>query len=461
MKVKLFLCFPLYLLYIMADGQTCLQANAGPDKAMCSGAVTIGTPATTGYIYSWSPTTGLSNPNIAQPTATVSSTTVYTLRVIPPTANLLTNGDFENGNTGFSTDYGTFPAGDQACFPCTTCGFGSMTVGTNAGALRTSWCSGTDHTIGGTKMLIVDGSCNANHRVWFQTVTVSAGTNYFFSGWASHNSATSPTVLRVRINTDNVVNNFTITTTQCDDWVQFAGNWNSGTSTSATIEIYDNNTAQGGNDFNLDDLFFSTCPETTDQVTVTTCEDPCIGTYTHNSGILPANLSANTIFIGSTAPSGGSGVVTNSNSYSTDVVAGTAIIMLPDFNAVADEFIYFRARIQSCSSPGSRSNTVPPVRGALTNANWIETDTLDSRNMLPAILELYPNPAGSILNLKLPYASSELVRVFNSTGRLVLEKVVSFSGWIGQLDISHLPRGSYFVYIRRNEFSAVKHFLKI
>ena len=48
----------------------CATANAGTDKLYCSStAVSIGTSTVSGYSYSWSPGTGLSNPNIAQPNA--------------------------------------------------------------------------------------------------------------------------------------------------------------------------------------------------------------------------------------------------------------------------------------------------------------------------------------------------------------------------------------------------------
>jgi gliding motility-associated-like protein len=68
------------------------QANAGPDYAICDGQTVtlLGSisflPGDTlidqsGVVYSWSPATGLSDPNIAQPTSTVSSSTTYTLTV--------------------------------------------------------------------------------------------------------------------------------------------------------------------------------------------------------------------------------------------------------------------------------------------------------------------------------------------------------------------------------------------
>lgn len=59
-------------------------ANAGPNRTTtCSAdSATIGTAAQAGYLYTWQPTTGLSNPNIAQPQASPNQTTTYTLTVI-------------------------------------------------------------------------------------------------------------------------------------------------------------------------------------------------------------------------------------------------------------------------------------------------------------------------------------------------------------------------------------------
>ncbi len=57
---------------------TNLNINAGNDVTICSGASTQ-LNATGGVTYSWSPTIGLTNPNIANPMAFPSTTTVYTV----------------------------------------------------------------------------------------------------------------------------------------------------------------------------------------------------------------------------------------------------------------------------------------------------------------------------------------------------------------------------------------------
>jgi hypothetical protein len=60
-----------------------LVANAGVDRAISAGASTTLSGSATGgtgpYAYRWSPTTGLSNPSVASPTAAPTATTTYTL----------------------------------------------------------------------------------------------------------------------------------------------------------------------------------------------------------------------------------------------------------------------------------------------------------------------------------------------------------------------------------------------
>jgi gliding motility-associated-like protein len=65
-----------------------ITANAGRDTTIIEGqSTTLRGTGATGATYSWTPTTGLSNPNIANPVATPTETTTYTLTV--------TNGDQE------------------------------------------------------------------------------------------------------------------------------------------------------------------------------------------------------------------------------------------------------------------------------------------------------------------------------------------------------------------------------
>ncbi len=57
-----------------------VSANAGPDLTICEGE-NVMLSASGGLAYSWLPTTGLNNPNIANPIATPTVTTTYTVTV--------------------------------------------------------------------------------------------------------------------------------------------------------------------------------------------------------------------------------------------------------------------------------------------------------------------------------------------------------------------------------------------
>ncbi len=57
-------------------------ANAGPNNLSCERTpIQLGVNPTPGFVYSWSPVAGLSNPNISNPIATPSVTTTYVLTV--------------------------------------------------------------------------------------------------------------------------------------------------------------------------------------------------------------------------------------------------------------------------------------------------------------------------------------------------------------------------------------------
>ena len=109
--------------------------------------------------------------------------------------NLVINGDFENGNTGFIA----------GCALGDVSNPGFYTIGTNPstaiGAFG-DWCNCGDHTSGTGKMMIVNGATNASLAVWEKTVSVTPSTKYTFSYWGAevdHDSSSLPR-LSLKIN---------------------------------------------------------------------------------------------------------------------------------------------------------------------------------------------------------------------------------------------------------------------
>lgn len=177
--------------------------------------------------------------------------------------NLVMNGDFEQGNVNFYSDY-TYVTGQNMYF-------GRYSVTTD-GILV--W--GSDHLYGygGTgQFMVVDGSESPNAIVWQQTVPVTPNTYYAFSAQVAStlasNSSNSWALLQFSVNgtqlgpifhSPNVLN----------IWYPYYEVWYSGNSTSATLTILNQNNNGAGNDFGLDEIIFAPLAEcsVTDSVQV-------------------------------------------------------------------------------------------------------------------------------------------------------------------------------------------------
>jgi Secretion system C-terminal sorting domain len=241
-------------------------ANAGPDKTICPspGSVQIGGTAQLQTTYSWAPVTGLNNPSISNPKASPVTTTTYTLTT---STNLIANGNFEQGNTGFSSDYTAILTNYQG-------GDGTYTIGSNPNNYTGHWCNKTNHTPGGTQMMIIDGLNNfqTNDNFWKQNVRVQPNSVYNFSAWFLSNSDANYNplwpIIQVKVNGIVVINNFTLQYNRCS-WVNLNIPIAVGNNTSVLIEMQ-TITYIGtplGNDFAVDDI--EMLCTSTDDVTVT------------------------------------------------------------------------------------------------------------------------------------------------------------------------------------------------
>jgi len=163
-------------------------------------------------------------------------------------ADLVVNGDFEAGNSDFTSDYTHSPGNvfDQATYDV-------VHDPHDAHAMAASY---GDHTSGAGLMMAANGSDDANQVVWSQTVSVSPHYNYDFSMWVSSwycRPAAPEAELAVYINGVQLGDAFSAPAVTAQ-WEQFSADWNAGTSTTAAIAIYDNETELLANDFALDDI---------------------------------------------------------------------------------------------------------------------------------------------------------------------------------------------------------------
>ncbi len=197
--------------------------------------------------YSWTPNYNITSTTIANPKAFPATTTTYVVTINGITNNLIVNGNFSAGNTGFTSAY-TYTTN---LWPEAT-----YCVGTNPQTFHSNFSPCGDHTTGTGNMMVVNAAGTPNVVVWQQTVPVLPGANYVFSCWLTSVHPTSPAQLQFFVNGVQIGPVFGASATTCQ-WNMFFNTWFSGTATSAVISIRNQNTLLSGNDFAIDDLYFA------------------------------------------------------------------------------------------------------------------------------------------------------------------------------------------------------------
>ncbi len=163
--------------------------------------------------------------------------------------NLFTNGNFESGNTGFTTAYSYFTVADMP--------EGIYGVGTNPTTFHSAFTTFGDHTSGIGNMMVLNGASIPNQTVWSQTVSgLSVGTEYYFSSWLASVYPDNPATLQFFVDGNLIGTTFDAPATT-GTWVGNYARWTS-VGTSATFTILNQNTNAGGNDFALDDIGLTT-----------------------------------------------------------------------------------------------------------------------------------------------------------------------------------------------------------
>jgi len=181
---------------------------------------------------------------------------------------LVVNGDFTAGNTGFYTDYTYVPPPGT---PTSLYPEGYYAIDVNAHDYHNLFW-GKEHSTNaqtGNFMIINGYPGSSTAVIWEQTVTVKPNTDYYFSAWGMNLNPALPAKLRFEVNgvQTGVVADLNLAPkptnagqVNINNWIRFYSNptWNSGSATTAVIRIINLNPALGGNDFGLDDISFGT-----------------------------------------------------------------------------------------------------------------------------------------------------------------------------------------------------------
>lgn len=238
-----------------------ITLSAGNDQTICkSGVVNLSASITGSYLSAiWSPAQGITDTTLVATTARVDSTTTYRMTVRSLNdQNLITNGDFEGGNNGFTSDY-SFTNSDLRPE-------GRYAIVRRANDVRNSFSNCSDHS-GNGFMMVVNASGQSNN-VWCKTITISSNSEYIFGAWAASMVSQNPARLQFSINGSLIGTVFTASAQTCN-WREFTANWKSGAASTAQLCVANVNNTAAGNDFAIDDLSFRQICVTTDDVTIT------------------------------------------------------------------------------------------------------------------------------------------------------------------------------------------------
>ena len=180
----------------------------------------------------------------------------------------IVNGNFEAGNTGFSSNYlyvspGADPGGALQGLPGSMWTEGTYTVDTNPKANHNLWDAFGDHTTGTGKMLIANGAIKTGLDVWIgenNPALLNPGI-YMFSAWVASVYSANPAVLHFKVNGTQIGSTFTASSTT-GVWQPFTATFSTGGGSPPTsFSSIDVNILSSGNDFALDDIHLQQVPD--------------------------------------------------------------------------------------------------------------------------------------------------------------------------------------------------------
>lgn len=287
---KYILTFFLTVIVFYTGNSQCTDIfNIGADVEICQGDNVTLDAGISFDSYLWSNASSNQSINVGQ-----SGTYFCTVSKVNTAINLITNGDFESGNTSFTSSYTYLPI-DIVTGPNAVYG-----VINNPNTWFNPFSACTDHTSCSGNMMVIDGAISngATTSFWCQNVTVNANTDYDVGYWIT--SVTGAPFANIRLEINGVVVGTDLAPNMICQWQNNHYVWNSGANTNIQICLYDLQMSGNGNDFAIDDVVIHPICTYTDTLEVTVApidtffqtENLCVGdsllvngTYVKTSGV--------------------------------------------------------------------------------------------------------------------------------------------------------------------------------
>ncbi|MDQ3101123.1 MAG: hypothetical protein M3R08_07035, partial [Bacteroidota bacterium] len=245
----------ILVLSLHGQAQQPCSIDIGPDHTICQGqTVTLNGPA--GYNnYVWSNGSNASS-------ITVGNSGNYSVQVSYPTGELVTNPNFDGGNTGFGTEFTYSPLLQDD---------GNYFIGTNAAFFHPQFVG----TGNGNFLIVNTGWWHAGLEVWCQSYPVCPGQTYSLGFRAVSVADQGFPTLQWYVNDESTWVNHQ--TQSQNNWQYFTTLWTAPPGvTNATFCIRVTSGNGVGNDLGLDDISISSTITLSDNVNVNVTPLPTV-----------------------------------------------------------------------------------------------------------------------------------------------------------------------------------------
>ena len=418
--------------------------------------------------------------------------------------NLVVNGNFEAGNTGFSSAY----ALDGSTYP------GQYNVTNSAAAFGAtitdhSYCADPVAYASNSKYLTVNGKTqqSGSSVVWEQTITgLRQGATYrFCANFKNMKQCTFDILPSVRIeagSTSSAVFTVNMPTANACAW-QNADVVFTATGTSETVRIYLDETGNGdGNDLAIDDIYVGALGDPGLAITVqhngtnnaiiasvnsiATTDDSIKGdcrkyhwyvaevtsypsividwsTFAHgnNTG---SNLPP---FAGTSSPTAWNLTTTFPGYTFADNKLYIIGMYTPECDCYDSDFTYqltFNTTAKSANTGGITEEQKAAIIDAILNGlsqEKIDSSTInDVKAEIQSNVELYPNPVANELTVS---ALNELISeviISDSVGKVVAKQSFLSQNAVEKINVSNLAKGLYFVKVISDKNTHVSKLIK-
>jgi hypothetical protein len=335
----------------VTDAPTISASITGGGSVCPNTAVTLSSSGANLINYYWQGPNGfystLQNPSLGTLTDASKNGTYTVTGNALAGPNLITNGDFEQRNTGFGSSYTYRDSTYAGCYSQHLGCEGEYAVVAIPYNVHTSFTTNPDHTPApGTMQMVINGAAVAGKVVWSQSMSVIANTSYQFTYWIQTVALPSPSLLQLYVNGVKSGPVYTADSTHIGTaaaWTQFTYNVSPGNTTVANLELINQNTAANGNDFALDDISIRQVSAVTSSVSLTV--NPTVAVSVSISASINPLYSGGSVTFTAAPVNGGSSPIyqwkvngtvkgTNSSTYTYIPATGDNIICILTSNAL-------------------------------------------------------------------------------------------------------------------------------